>query len=400
MDGLRLKSILLFALCSAALLFSACTKSSPRSAEPGAAMGGQAGGGGFVKESTDRQVSDALDLALKYATNPNPNKNLIVQYWMERGKDGSIAVIRNQQRLFPNVKNNGTPISDSELSSPALERLGKNKLTRLRSGDCPLGPGEESTDAYVSSFDLNAEICFSIGKLMRLPPSDLLRHILGLVLHEATHMGGADEVEARLWQEDFEKYFGFTYGDISKGSVEIETRERIVEARESLQAAIDAASANTSDPRIYEFVGRFSEQLSKLPDLWNALALEIKLKPAHPELIDNYTNAAIALIERTHTKFETRGQVLHVNGLPVPIFLMSPKLVQNALLEMRSSLATVERNFKAFMDDSLAPFSTCILPNGNIDPKYLVQGDNHTHLFLPDRKCQVLEMKPVDIQTE
>src|SRR6185312_9633793 len=97
--------------------------------------------------------------------------------------------------------------------------LKENKLTRLSSGDCLNTATERHKEASVSAFDLNAVICFSIGDLTRIPPSGLLREVLSLALHEATHMGGADENEAIAWQEEFSAYFGSRFGDLSGRSV-------------------------------------------------------------------------------------------------------------------------------------------------------------------------------------
>lgn len=383
--------ILAFLLLASATVNFRCAKSSED--------GGQVGGGGFVKVSSEDEVKSALTQALKLASDPDVTRNVIVEYWKSRGKDGTNPQIKIPTHIFPNAQYS-ILIDDARFDSPALNAIGQKKPQFLKSGNCRLGPGETSTDASVSSYTLDGEVCFSIGNLRRIPPNDLLRHLLALVLHEAAHLGGADEAEARAWQDDFEKYFGFRFGDISKGAVEIKTRDAIQQAKDLLQKALVLAEENPNDPQIYNFVGRFSERLSRLPDIDDQVALVIKLKPQHPELVGNYVNSILAVLEKVQIKFETPTQIIHAGGLSVPISFMSPELVKPAIVDLVKNLRAIEGNFKAFMDDSMAPYSRCVLPEGKIDPADLFQNLDKKIFSFPARNCRVLEFKPINIQTE
>ena len=161
--------------------------------------GTQNTGGGVVFNSTKEQVNEALDLALKLATEPDMTKNVFVQFWKDWGQSDKNELIAKPTHLFSRAETAakaGNEVTPNErFESPALMALSKDKILRSDK-DCAPSETSEHTDGSVSSLTIDADVCFSVRNLMRLPPSSLLRQILSLVLHEAVHMGGGEEPEA------------------------------------------------------------------------------------------------------------------------------------------------------------------------------------------------------------
>lgn len=245
----RLKLILL-----SLFVVISCARSNNEN--PDTVEGTQHTGGGEVGASTPEEVNAALDLALRLASEPDMQYNVIAQFWNSWGRVSTKDYIKQPARIFPKVgRTNSEKAIDLEknaadFESPYLEALQQNKITRLDSGDCITTP-KKHADASVSSFTVNADLCFSVGNLTRIPPSTLLREILNLVLHEAAHMGGADEAEAVGWQEEFSAYFGSRFGDLNSDSVSVDTPKQLNSAKELLTRAQLMAAKNVSDPRIH-----------------------------------------------------------------------------------------------------------------------------------------------------
>lgn len=270
--------------------------------------GGQDSGGGSAFKSAAEQVNGALDEALKLAGEPDPNKNIFVQFWLDKGKTSKHIFIQKPLHVFPNFDSS----SSIRFMSPEFKAVSKNKLVRLTSGDCLNTATEVNKDASVSAHNLHAELCFSIGNLARIPPSSLLREVLSLVLHEATHMSGADEREAIAWQREFSNYFGARFGDLSDSKIIESTLEKLSDAKASLGKAQDLARKNPKNPLIYEAMGRVAFILGSLPDISDPLALELKLAPPSTGEIDNYMNSAQGLFLRDSPILNCRSKIAHL----------------------------------------------------------------------------------------
>ena len=65
---------------------------------------------------------------------------------------------------------------------------------------CP-ADDKDDAEASVTSYDLNATLCFSLWRLKRLPPSDIEKQVLGLWIHELAHMNGHREETAKVLQK-------------------------------------------------------------------------------------------------------------------------------------------------------------------------------------------------------
>ena len=286
------------------------------SATSGSALDGTGhSGGGFVAKSTPEQVNAVLDLALQLASASTKmaNENIFVNFWNKKGRDSQFDFIKTPIHVFPRI---GSVI---DYTSPPIEALKRNKIVRLPSGDCPHPPSEDTADASVSKFDLDATICFSIGNLTRLPQSVLLQEILSLTLHEVSHMGGAEEPEARIWQSEFKAYFGARFGDLETDSISIKLLETIADTKGLIERANTWAASNSKDSRIVGDLSEIAQSLHDIPNVDDPLALTLKIKPSHPELIPDYEAAVNDLIANSKYHLVNEGAPLdrgHIEQKP------------------------------------------------------------------------------------
>lgn len=333
-------------------------------------QGTQDTGGGSAVYSTPEQVRAALDRAIDLVTRSNPNENVIAQFWIERGRKNNKSYIQNPIRLFPDL---GTTQGDIDLraagmidkfKSPVLQALKKNKIIHKEAGDCLRSSVGKHTDASVSAFNINADICFSIGNLTRIPPSALLKEVLSLALHEAIHLGGGSEEEAVEWQAQFSSYFGSRLGDVTADSTTALTFKSLSNAKLLIGRAKKLAEADVNSSHVHRMVGQVAQILADLPDVNDPLALEIKLNPKQPKLIGNYSNAVLALAERIVVQFEIqRDQIRIGKGTwRVPIVFMRPDQIPQVLGEYSMFLDQINENFLALVDDSSGARSVSIFP--------------------------------------
>ncbi|HMN68281.1 MAG TPA: hypothetical protein PKC28_07045 [Bdellovibrionales bacterium] len=329
--------------------------------------GTQNTGGGVVFNSTKEQVNEALDLALKLATEPDMTKNVFVQFWKDWGQSDKNELIAKPTHLFSRAETAakaGNEVTPNErFESPALMALSKDKILRSDK-DCAPSLTSEHTDGSVSSLTIDADVCFSVRNLMRLPPSSLLRQILSLVLHEAVHMGGGEELEAVTWQLLFSKYFGARFGDLSTDIIAAETLKTMGVARIFLAQAHEYAVANNQDPRLYAQMGKFVQALDSLPELRDPLAFELKLKPKRPELIAEYSKSVQGLIDRIRLQFEINSDNLRVKGIRIPLNFMPPEKVMPSLNEVSIQFEQINELFLRMAGRTEFDKPTCISPNG------------------------------------
>lgn len=335
-------------------------------------QGTQDSGGGVVFNSSTEQVNEALDLALKLATEPDMTKNVFVQFWKDWGQKSKNEQINRPVHLFSRAetaaKSGGEVSPNEHFESPFLMALKTNKIVRVNS-DCRPSSGANHTDASVSSFSADAEICFSVRNLMRIPPSGLLREILSLVLHEATHMGGAQEPEAVAWQELFSSYFGARFGDLSADTLAAKTLKTLGVARIILAQARELAVANPRDPRLFAQMGKFVQTLDSLPELRDPLAFELKLKPKHPKSIATYSSSVLGLIENIRLSFEINTDSVRAGGLRIPLNFMPPERVLPTLNAASVRFEQINENFLIIAGRTDFSKSVCTtLPGGAMIP--------------------------------
>jgi hypothetical protein len=335
---------------------------------PEAHNGGQDTGGGSALASSKDQVNSALDEALRLISEPDRQKNIIVQFWLEKGRSSDKLFIAHPVSIFPKLTTGYSQgldaVKSSELfESPELMALTRNSLRRLTSGDCLNSKDQPHKDASVSAHNLGADVCFSIGNLQRVSPANLLREMLSLALHEATHMGGAEEPEAVAWQQEFYDYFGVRFGDVTSDNVSDPTLRFFTESRSIIAEAQAAALKNPNDRGISARMGALAERLANLPYILDPLAIELKLHAQNAALTNNYSNSVIAFIEKLKKDFSMKFSLVaktYPDTPPPPESPMSEKIAGASQM-----LDIVSSNFLALTSDKI--HSTCILPVGNIE---------------------------------
>jgi hypothetical protein len=292
-EALRLSPLFLIAVT---ILSIQCARQSSHES------GGQDTGGGVTASSKPQDVNSAIDLAIQLATESDQQRNIFVQFWKsESAKLKSVT----PSRIFSNFES--ATGQKSKFESAVLQAFKQNKVTRLAAGDCPQSIAGKHADASVSALNLSATICFSIGNLTRLTPSVLLKEVLSLLLHEAAHMGGAEENEAVAWQEAFSAYFAKRFGDVPSDSITTDTFKSFSEIRVRLARAQRLAADDPKNSRIIGLLGNIVEKLSSLPYYNDPLAITLKARPAHPELITTYSEAVSALAIKLQAKVQFYG---------------------------------------------------------------------------------------------
>lgn len=313
-------------------------------------MGTQSTGGGDPNVSTPDQVNAAIDKSLSLATDSNPQKNIFVQFWKAKGQNSSSSFIAHPTHVFPEFSSED---ESSRFNSPFYEAFKKNKIVRLQKGDCPHPRDETTASASVSEHTFNATICFSIGNLTRIPPSSLLQEITGLVLHEATHMGDAEEPEARSWQKEFVRYFGERFGNVLTDTDTSRTTLMLSKAYALLSRAETFAKKDLKDRHVLPDIMAVVDTIAALPDSEDELALDLKINPPHPELISRY----VSTVQEVVGKFRSNIQI-NDGSKPVlashrmAISMTSDQAqdldVMSTLTELREGIDQINESFLAF----------------------------------------------------
>jgi hypothetical protein len=308
----------------------------PQSSGSANVMGGQGTGGGVTTVSTPDQVNAAIDKALELATGPDLKKNIFVQFWKARGPTSKSNYIGRPIHVFPNFASTDENV---RFESPFYEALKKNKIVRLSQGDCPHPSDEATADASVSEHSYNATICFSIGNLTHVSPFSLLRETLSLVLHEVTHLGGADEPEARVWQDEFADYFGGRFGNVLSDTITTPTITGIAKAYGLLGRAQAFARRDANDRHILPDITAAAEEIGHLPNANDELALMLKINPPHPELIQAYVASVQDYIDWI-------GSHIEFHDDPTKLSFVSPMKVFNRIDDQANNLSPIDEAYR------------------------------------------------------
>lgn len=315
----RLAQIVIF--CVLAYTFVACApKSGPRQSSEG----GQHGGGGDHEKSTVEQVNKALDQALALASATDYRNNIFAKYFIARNVS-YIDEISAHGRvpkfiIFPELRpelvgqEKFREIFFFDITKSPLAIFGdKTRIQRLESGRCK-APDKSHPTASVSELSMNAQICFSITELRTIPHSALLRQILGLIIHEAVHMMGQKEFEAKSHQADFLKYFETVEAETKNLDVETRAFNVSLIARYYLQqmekTITPAQTAKDSPPKDGKPAPgenskiEYSLLLQKLKKLFSdglkisldPVRMQLATNPARPELYDNFARALLDVV--------------------------------------------------------------------------------------------------------
>lgn len=336
---------------SIVLLLAVLVGCSPHAKDSNGLMGTQSTGGGNPSVSTPDQVNAAIDKALTLGAETNPQKNIYVQFWKAKGQNSKSNFVTHPAHVFPQFNSSDESI---RFNAPFYLALKQNKIVRLQEGDCRHPPEELTASASVSEHTFNATICFSVGDLTRIPPSSLLQEVTALLLHEITHMGGAEEPEARIWQNEFLRYFGERFGNILTDTDKDQTALMLSKAYALLNRAQSFAKKDLADRHILPDIMAAIETIASLPDANDELALSLKINPPHPELISNYVSAVQETVGTLRPKIETNDPkpALASDRIKIDLMVQAQDLdIRSTLDELRDDLDRINEAFVAFTQD-------------------------------------------------
>lgn len=359
-------------------IFVSCSRGGSGPAE----HGGQDGGGGHVARSTPAQVHKALNFALQLAVDTDAWNSVFAEF----AEPVAIKIISfpqykglHLQHVFPEPAFERDGIlthKKAHYSSPYTEALGRNRIVIKETGDC--GSAKDNhADASVSAFNLNADICFSIENLTRVPEDLLLREILALILHEVSHLGGADEVEAQLWQETYRDYFMQRFGVVRPGESLRLTLGKFEEATQLIEKAVEWDEKHPSDSRVYGLLGKLEQTLREFPDVRDNLRLQLALSPAKPWLIENYTMSISTLAENISQNFAVDAFSLNDKVRKAPKGKKRTEIIKRVASDLKRLRATYavlsgdSEAIKGISPEDLKP--SCVQPD--FEPKYTCRAD-------------------------
>lgn len=275
--------------------------------------GGIDSSGGNVGFSTPDQVRKSIALAIELGGESNPDLNVIARFageWMgeldSNATDGSkpdpVPDIHLINKIFPALTAFMPVDADDtkwkpNFSSPVIESLGKigSRLRLLDKGDCP-SFDHKHAEASVSKLSPDAELCFSIDLLTHTPSDVLDQQVMGLLVHEAAHMGGADETGAVRLQNQFKKYFAARFGNGIQAAKLKEFDTQLTVTKEFMGMASHENDWKNPE-RAFDYFGRSEQTLLSLPYFVDPLAARLTFHPKRPELFSNYSNLVIAVYQ-------------------------------------------------------------------------------------------------------
>lgn len=341
--------------------------------------GTQHGGGGGAGQSTPEQVNQAIDKAIAMALEPDWSKNIFAQFILDgtypaenSGDDDRMEVILTPKYVFPNHGKN-KPVAET-YESPMLKAFGKNKIERIPKGDCPHPPEEETADASVSELSLDATICFSVGNLTKLPSSILLREVLALVFHEAAHMGKAKEPIAKNYQKYFTQYFAARFGDITVDDFSVRTERSLVMANVRIERALEMAKQDPESRTLFAAMGGILGAINSVPYMDDALLIELKAKPKHPQFVENFWYTINLVSQQISTNFEPPWEFQVYSLVPHTGRIARPAEVVAKITEQAKGMRCLLDTLRAFESGKLR--EECIAKKMSPDDK---------HFFLPRR---------------
>jgi len=280
-------SIRLFFIFAATFMLTGCPANKPTNdgktstssaIDPGKEQqGGYDWGGGGVIKSPPALVKRTIELAQAFAGEQSINKSVYRQFITWNLTASSDSQRFNTAILFPNSGNGLGPNEQLITDSPALEAISNKKIKLLESGDCPRPTNERIADASVSKHSLDGEVCFSVGNLTRVAPSDLSRQVMGLLLHEAVHLAGGDEELATKFQESFNVYFGIRFGEMLGEAYLASIVPQLHEVISDLERNEAQIRQQMPIPHIYAVYGRLYGSLSKLNGISDLQSIRLRL---------------------------------------------------------------------------------------------------------------------------
>ncbi len=284
--------------------------------------GGYDWGGGEAIKSPPSLVKRTIEIAQAVAGENKIDKNMFRQFLI-----WSMTTVADNQRfdttvLFPNSGEGLIADLVKLTDSPALSALSSKKIKFLENGDCPRPMTERFADASVSKHNLDAEVCFSVGNLSLISPSDLTRQVMGLLLHEAVHMAGGDEELAIKFQESFNVYFGIRFGEMLGEAYLASVMPQLFDVLSDLDRNQAQIQQQTPIPHIYAVYGRAYGTLTRIHGLSDASGLKLRLGLKDGKAADEFFTKVERLKEALGNSFYLsvggkRSQVFNYEELAV-----------------------------------------------------------------------------------
>jgi hypothetical protein len=369
--------------------------------------GGQHGGGGKGQGSAEATVRGVIGMALRMLGETDPRRNPVMRFAMEFQAAENLRL----ELLFPKLPSNLLKLAETKntfnsfetmqeklehpenFASPALKAVVNNPRTLKVNGPCP-EPENKDADGSVTELNLSGELCLSVGNFTRLPDDILLASILGVLVHEAVHLAGAEEREAREWQTSFDKYLkirfaSFGLKDIANPitfAVDMGTR-CIDEAGQWLNRAPEQALKNVDKVKICAF--ETIRNLSNIPSYWDPIELQLYIRPAHPEYVYFLSNAIIKTMEDLDRSFDLGIAPRSMVAIETE---WSPPVMGQRLGSALDTLNRLRMIFDAYKNDGQRP-EKCFVAN---QPKFYISNPRLNRPsptlgapFLPPQTCEI-----------
>lgn len=241
------------------------------------AEGGYDLGGGKTFNSPPDLVIRTIELAQSIAGEASWETNVYKHFFISFGRNSIKGPESDIGRMFPLYRNTSGFNGNKMSQSPALEAIAQKKITLLEKGDCPKPPEETTADASVTKHDLDGEVCFSVGNLTKVAPSDLTRQVMGLMLHEAVHLAGGDEALAKNYQDSFDVYFGSRFGEMIGEAYLNDVGGRIYRNVLEFVDILDYIQNRVDTSFIYARFAKVYGQLTNIQGIHDPIALRIRL---------------------------------------------------------------------------------------------------------------------------
>lgn len=160
------------------------------------------GGGGDIVKATKQNILEAIRQAREILKNPNLYK--IVYDANNFSPDGDLAKKLTYVISLLDYSKEVGPWNHSFLDTPnaIAERIDRIPIFYLEDKPCP-SANQDHAEASVSPRSMQGKICFSISELSDQGSDTIGLHVLGLMIHEYTHMLGFNEINADLIQKLF-----------------------------------------------------------------------------------------------------------------------------------------------------------------------------------------------------
>lgn len=286
---------------------SKAPSASSSSADTVNTVGGYDWGGGEHLLSSPELVHRTIEIVQSMAGEPSYEKNIYKDFYKNFARQLEVARGFDFQYLFPQILTATGWDWDYITKSPSLEAISHKTFILLENGDCPKASDETTADASISKHDLDGDVCFSIGNLTKIAPSDLTRQVMGLMLHEAVHLGGGDEAQAKIYQASFDVYFGGRFGEMLGEAYLEDVDTKLYDAFQELHVASNFISERRPTQNVYSRVGLAYGKLFGIPGATDPIALRLRLFLKNPQSAENFVKGLKLLMQDLEGNFDLQS---------------------------------------------------------------------------------------------